>query len=55
MIRAQRPDSRLLTPASATDDSPASLLGAGPLYAGQSVARMTDVRPAAELVAALTP
>jgi nitronate monooxygenase len=52
---AQRPGSRLLTPVGATDDGPANLVDAGPLYAGQTVARIDDVRPAAQLVAALTP
>jgi len=52
---AQRPGSRLLSPAPPTDDGPASLVEAGPLYAGETVARIADVRPAAELVAALTP
>lgn len=55
MIRAQRPGSRLLTPAPATDDGPETLVDAGALYAGESVARIADVRPAAELVRALTP
>jgi nitronate monooxygenase len=55
LVRAQRPGSRLLTPVGATDDGPANLLDAGPLYAGQTVARIADVRPAAEIVAALTP
>jgi NAD(P)H-dependent flavin oxidoreductase YrpB (nitropropane dioxygenase family) len=55
LIRAQRPGSRLLTPAPATDDGPETLLDAGPLYAGETIARITDVRPAAELVRALTP
>jgi NAD(P)H-dependent flavin oxidoreductase YrpB (nitropropane dioxygenase family) len=55
LARAQRPDSRLLTPAGATDDGPESLVDAGPLYAGETVARIEDVRPAAEIVAALTP
>ncbi|HEX6666303.1 MAG TPA: nitronate monooxygenase [Solirubrobacterales bacterium] len=55
MIRAQRPGSRLLTPAGPTDDGPETLLEAGALYAGDTVARITDVRPAAELVRALTP
>jgi hypothetical protein len=32
-----------------------NLLDAGPLYAGESVARIDDVRPAAELVRELTP
>ena len=33
----------------------ASLVDSAPLYAGVGVARIVDVRPAAELVAALTP
>jgi nitronate monooxygenase len=55
LVRAQRPGSRLLTPAGPTDDGPATLLDAGPLYAGETVARIATVRPAAELVAELTP
>lgn len=55
LIAAQRPGGRVLTPAPPTDDGPPTLLDAGPLYAGETVARITDVRPAAELVAALTP
>jgi NAD(P)H-dependent flavin oxidoreductase YrpB (nitropropane dioxygenase family) len=55
MIRAQRPDSRLLSPAGPTDDGPETLLDAGALYAGETVARIDDVRPAADLVAALSP
>ena len=55
MIRAQRPGSRLLSPAGPTDDGPDSLLDAGALYAGETVARITDVRPAADLVRALAP
>ena len=50
MVRAQRPDSRLLSPAGPTDDGPATLVDAGALYAGETVARIDDVRPAAELV-----
>jgi nitronate monooxygenase len=50
MIRAQRPGSRLLTPAGPTDDGPESLVDAGALYAGETVARIDEVRPAAELV-----
>ena len=50
-----RPGSRLLTPIGPTDDGPATLVEAGPLYAGETVARIGDVRPAAELVAELTP
>jgi nitronate monooxygenase len=55
MVRAQRPGSRLLSPMGPTDDGPPTLVDAGPLYAGETVARIDDVRPAAELVAALTP
>lgn len=55
MASAQRPGSRLLTPAGPTDDGPEGLLDAGPLYAGETVGRIDDVRPAAELVRALAP
>jgi nitronate monooxygenase len=55
MARAQTPDSRLLTPLGPSDDGPANLLDAGALYAGETVARIGAVRPAAELVRALTP
>jgi NAD(P)H-dependent flavin oxidoreductase YrpB (nitropropane dioxygenase family) len=55
MILAQRPGSRLLSPAGPTDDGPATLLDAGALYAGETVARIADVRPAADLVGALAP
>jgi nitronate monooxygenase len=55
IARAQRPDSRLLSPAGPTDDGPDTLVEAGPLYAGQTVARIHEIRPAAELVHDLTP
>lgn len=55
MIRGQRPDGRLLTPAGPTDDGPEGLLHAGALYAGETVARIDDVAPAADLVRALAP
>lgn len=51
--RAQRPGMPLLGPAAATADDPISLVDAGPLYAGQCVARIGDLRPAAELVRTL--
>ena len=51
--RSQRPGMPLLGPAAATVDDPASLLEAGPLYAGECVARIHDVRPAGRLVRAL--
>ena len=50
MIRAQRPDSRLLSPAGPTDDAPATLIEAGALYAGETVARIERIGPAAALV-----
>jgi nitronate monooxygenase len=52
---AQRPGSRLLSPQGPIDDGPAGLLDAGPLYAGETVARVADVRPAAKIVSDLTP
>jgi len=55
MIRAQRPGSRLLSPAGPTDDGPATLVDAGALYAGETVARIEEIKPAAALVQALTP
>lgn len=51
--RAQRPGMPLLGPAAATVDDPASLLDAGPLYAGECVARIGDLRPAGDLLRAL--
>jgi len=55
MARAQRPSSRLLSPIGPTDDAFPTLVDAGPLYAGETVTRIGDVRPAGELVATLTP
>jgi nitronate monooxygenase len=52
---AQRPSSRLLSPASPTAEGPSSLVDAGPLYAGETVVRIVDVRPARELVRRLIP
>ena len=54
-ITTQRPSQPFLGPQPPTDDGPENLLASGPLYAGASVARVTDIRPAAELVRALTP
>ena len=55
MIEAQRPSGRVFTPAPPTDDGPPNLLDAGALYAGETVTRITDVRPAADLLRALVP
>jgi NAD(P)H-dependent flavin oxidoreductase YrpB (nitropropane dioxygenase family) len=55
LSRAQRPGSLLLSPAPPTDDGPASLVDAGPLYAGETVRRIDGEQSAAALVRALTP
>jgi nitronate monooxygenase len=49
----QRAGVPLFGPLAVTDDGPPNLLDAGPLYAGESVARLHDVRPAGEIVAAI--
>ena len=51
----QRPGWPIFGPVGATVDGPTNLLDAGPLYAGTCIERITDVRPAAELVRELTP
>jgi nitronate monooxygenase len=50
VLRHARPDRPFLGPAPPTDDGPAALLDAGPLYAGETVARIDDIRPAGDLV-----
>jgi NAD(P)H-dependent flavin oxidoreductase YrpB (nitropropane dioxygenase family) len=55
LAAGQRPDRPLFGPLAATADGPAVLVEAGPLYAGESVARIGDIRPAGELVRALSP
>jgi nitronate monooxygenase len=44
-----------LPPLAPLDDGPATLVDDGPLYAGQTVARIGEVRPAGEIVDTLTP
>ena len=53
--RLQRPGRPLFSPFAVTDDGPRNLLDAGPLYAGETVARIYDVIPAADAVRRLTP
>lgn len=48
-----RASSEPLPPLAATDDGPLELVDAGPLYAGQTVARIDRIRPATEIVALL--
>jgi nitronate monooxygenase len=49
LAATQRPGLPMFGPAAATDGGPASLVDAGPLYAGECVARINELRPAAEL------
>lgn len=55
LAASQRPSRPFFGPAAATADGPETLVDAGPLYAGECIERIDDVRPAAELVAGLTP
>jgi nitronate monooxygenase len=55
MMQVQRPGSRLLSPAGPTDDAPETLVDAGALYAGETVARIDEIRPAGQLVHELAP
>jgi NAD(P)H-dependent flavin oxidoreductase YrpB (nitropropane dioxygenase family) len=51
----QSPSRPMFGPAAATADGPESLVDAGPLYAGECIERIGDIRPARELVRELTP
>jgi NAD(P)H-dependent flavin oxidoreductase YrpB (nitropropane dioxygenase family) len=53
MARGQRPALPLFGPSPPVASSPPRLLDASPLYAGESVKRIADIRPAGELVRAL--
>ncbi len=50
MAASQRPSRPLFGPAAATVGGPPSLVEAGPLYAGECIDRIDDIRPAGELV-----
>jgi nitronate monooxygenase len=54
-LATQRPGLPLFSPAPPTTDAPAALVEAAPLYAGETVARIKEVRPAGELVRDLAP
>ena len=54
LAATQTPARPLFGPAAATAGGPTNLLEAGPLYAGVSVARIADIRPAGELVRELS-
>jgi nitronate monooxygenase len=49
-LRTQTANVPFLSPYPPSQTAPSSLLDSGPLFAGESVARIHDVRPAAELV-----
>jgi nitronate monooxygenase len=51
----ERGGKEALPPLAATDDGPAELVDDGPLYSGKTVARIDELRPAAEIVGDLTP
>jgi NAD(P)H-dependent flavin oxidoreductase YrpB (nitropropane dioxygenase family) len=50
LAATQKPSRPLFGPAAATIDGPPNLVEAGPLYAGKCIDRISDIRPAAELV-----
>lgn len=50
MAASQRPAIPLFSPLAPLDGGPGELVDAAPLYAGESIARITDLRPAGELV-----
>jgi len=50
LAASQTPSRPIFGPTAATDDRGAHLVEAGPLYAGESVARIADIRSAADVV-----
>jgi nitronate monooxygenase len=50
LAATQQPNRPIFGPAAATAEGPPNLVEAGPLYAGECVSRISDIRPAAELV-----
>jgi hypothetical protein len=55
LARTQRASMPFLSPLPPAAGAPQGLLDSGPLYAGETVARIHDLRPAGELVRALVP
>jgi NAD(P)H-dependent flavin oxidoreductase YrpB (nitropropane dioxygenase family) len=55
LVGRQRPGSRALTPYTPDDRMPAAYVEAGPLYAGETVGRISSLMAAADIVDALTP
>jgi nitronate monooxygenase len=50
LAATQAPSRPMFGPAAATVDGPPNLVEAGPLYAGECIDRISDIRPAAQLV-----
>jgi NAD(P)H-dependent flavin oxidoreductase YrpB (nitropropane dioxygenase family) len=55
LAATQKPNRPMFGPAAAIVDGPPNLIDAGPLYAGKCIDRISDIRPAAELVRELAP
>jgi nitronate monooxygenase len=55
LAASQKPSRPIFGPVVAIAGGPPNLVEAGPLYAGECVERITDIRPAAELVRELAP
>jgi NAD(P)H-dependent flavin oxidoreductase YrpB (nitropropane dioxygenase family) len=55
LAATQKPSRPMFGPAAATVGGPPNLIDAGPLYAGESIDRIADIRPAGELVRELAP
>jgi nitronate monooxygenase len=55
LAASQTSDRPLFSPIAATKGGPSTLIEAGPLYAGECVERIADIRPAGELVRELAP
>jgi nitronate monooxygenase len=55
LAATQKPSRPMFGPAAATVDGPPNLIDAGPLYAGECIDRITDIRPAGELLRELAP
>jgi nitronate monooxygenase len=53
-LARQQANVPFLSPQPASNTAPSNLLDSGPLYAGETVARIHDVRPAADLVRELS-
>jgi nitronate monooxygenase len=55
LAATQSPNRPIFGPAAATAGGPPGLVEAGPLYAGECIARIEDIRPAGSLVRELAP